>query len=267
MFVFPQLSTGALVQYPVQKRRTERTILNVSEDGHVIVLYDPSAQQVRWDLAYIGLTDQESANIQSFFQQCEGSLQSFLFLDPTENLLAYSEDLSQPSWTYNSLLSVTPGIADPFGTSRASRITNMSAADLSVAQTVTVPGAFSCAFSVYLRGSQTSTVTLSRTDGSNVSSPVVIETASGWVRANTSSAFASSASFLCTFSLSIPSGATVDVFGFQVEAQPSHGTYIPSTNETGVHPDCRFDMDQLTVTSTGPGQSSTRVSILSKASQ
>jgi hypothetical protein len=266
MLIFPPLSTGASAQYPVKRARSERTIINITPDGRAITLPDYYGKQIRWSLRLDGLTDQEANNYLSFFELCEGPLQPFLFLDPTANLVLFSEDLTQSAWQINSLLTGTGGVGDPFGTTRASRLVNTSGASLSATQTIPIPGSAWAAFSVYLRASQGEGFQMTRTDGSSVSS-LTPSVGGSWNRFTLSSVFASSVSTNCDFSLSVPAGATLDVFGFQVDAQPSAGIYVQNTGESGVYPNARFDLDQLTVTATGLGQSSMELSILSEASR
>jgi hypothetical protein len=81
------------------------------------------------------------------------------------------------------------------------------------------------------------------------------------------SAFASSISTSCDYSILVPAGQTVDLFGLQLEPQTSPGKYVANTSETGVYPNTRFDTSALAVTATGPGQSALTVSLLSKASR
>lgn len=266
MLVFPQLSTGALAQYPIRKRRSERTVLNISEDGSSIAYFDAYASAVRWDLEYKGLTDQEVSGLTSFFELCEGPLQPFLFLDPTENLFAYSEDYTQPAWQLNSLVTIRAAIDDPYGTTRASRLVNTSEGSLTLTQTVQIPGFVTCAFSVYLRAVTGSAgFQMIATDGSSsVSLPVGVST--NWARFTLSAGFAASTSSSFNLSVLLPSGATLDVFGMQLESQPLAGTYVPSTAETGVYPNCRFDSNQVSIVGTGPQQSNLTLSIVSKAS-
>ena len=270
MLIFPQLSTGASAQYPIVKRRSERTILNLSEDGRITTLGDPNAKQLHWDLTFEGLTDQEMLGIAAFFQLCEGPLQPFLFLDATQNLFAYSEDYTQPAWVYNPLLTLTTGIDDPFGTNRASRLTNTSQAVLTITQTVGVPGSVECALSAYLRSGPGMTVAdsvpMTRTDGSTIAIQTV-QPDGLWQRFSLSTLFASSISTSCDFSIGVPSGASLDLFGLQVDAQPLPGKYVQSTSETGVFPEARFESNSVSVISTGPGQSSLKVSVMSKASE
>ena len=56
---FPQLPSGTAVQYPIQKRRIQRTIVNDCQDGRQIRLADTGATSVRWDLQYESLSDAE----------------------------------------------------------------------------------------------------------------------------------------------------------------------------------------------------------------
>ena len=266
MLVFPQLTTGALAQYPIVKQRIERTIQNIAQDGSVISLYDIYAPQIRWTLSYRDLTDLEANAITLMFAACEGPLQPFLFVDPTANLLLFSQDLTQSSWVISSLVRIIPGFEDPLGGNAATRVTNPAGATLPLTQSVAIPGQYTCAFSVYLRCSSTPcAVSLSRSDGNNsTSQPASLSAA--WTRFYLSSTFASSQSGLCQFSLDIPPNTTVDVFGFQVDAQLMPGTYIPTTSGNATYPNSRFDMTQLGIVSTGPSQHTLQLTILSQAS-
>ena len=60
----------------------------------------------------------------SLYSDVEGRLGSFTFLDPTDNLLLWSEDLTQTAWESNSLLTITAGVADPKGGTSANQIAN-----------------------------------------------------------------------------------------------------------------------------------------------
>src|SRR5512140_1133718 len=50
-----------------------------------------------WDLD-LELTGAELAQMEAFFTARSGAYDSFMFLDPLDNLLAWSEDLSQDAW-------------------------------------------------------------------------------------------------------------------------------------------------------------------------
>ncbi len=93
--VYPQLETGALSQFPVRKTRRTRTVTNRAADGSTIKLSDPAGVTTEWTLTYSDLSDQEAASLRAFFEAAEGSLNGFTFLDPSGNLLAWSDQLDQ----------------------------------------------------------------------------------------------------------------------------------------------------------------------------
>src|SRR5580704_3309180 len=160
MLVFPQLSTGVVTQYPVTKRSIQRTVVNALGDGSTVVFADPDAAASAWQLQMTGLTSAEWGAIEGLFVATSGMWQTFTFLDPVGNLLANSEDFSAGSWTNGALIELTPGVSDPLGTSRATRVINAGAGVESVAQTLAVPGNFEYCLSTWARTIGTSSVTL-----------------------------------------------------------------------------------------------------------
>ena len=50
MQVFPQTTIGAVCQFPFTKTLQYRTIVNSVEDGSRIILDDPNASAIRWNL-------------------------------------------------------------------------------------------------------------------------------------------------------------------------------------------------------------------------
>src|ERR1035437_9312192 len=112
MLLYPQLSTGALSQFPVRKHRRLRTVVNTMADGSTIKLADPGATATEWQLNYSGLTDGELAVLQQFFRDAEGRLQGFTFLDPTANLLAWSDHLENVAWSFVAVLGENGGGAE-----------------------------------------------------------------------------------------------------------------------------------------------------------
>ena len=169
-------------------------------------------------------------------------------------------------WQASSLLSLTPGITDPYNTTRATQVENSSLGALTLTQTLAIPGFTPCALSVYLRSDSATEATITRSDGSNVDS-IVLQTGSAWTRFSLNTAFTSSISTSCDFSLELPAGQTLDVFGFQAEPQPLPGTYVMTSAQTGIFPNTRFDGNQIVVTATGPGESGVAISLLSPSAQ
>src|SRR5260370_3026181 len=113
MLYFPQLSTGAVAQYPIQKRRLLRTVVNETLGGATVKLADPNASAVEWTLDFQTLSDNERDSLAQLFGAVEGQLSDFTFLDPTDNLLCWREKLDEAVWERNSSRQITAANTAP----------------------------------------------------------------------------------------------------------------------------------------------------------
>jgi hypothetical protein len=255
MLIYPQLTTGALCQYPAIKRRRARTVVNKAADGSRIAYADAAGETMEWQLAYIGLTDEEVAALQAFHAETEGSLNGFTFVDPTANLLAWSEELSNAAWAAGPLLTRSAGVANPLGGTAAWDIHNGGAGPQSLTQTLNAPAGYRYCFSVYVRSAESAAISL--LVGAN---RVTQQAGPLWKRmALARSGDAAADSIL--FGIELPAGASVQVFGPQVEAQGSASKYQTSTTG-GVFENARFRDDAFRFTTTGFNRHSAKVNIL-----
>jgi hypothetical protein len=93
-------------------------------------------------------------------------------------------------------------------------------------------------------------VTLSQTcNGASLLQSVI--PAASWTRAVLSGVVAGGDGV--AFGIEVSSGAAVEVFGAQVEAQPAAGIYKRTMMSGGIYENCRFDQDELLMTATEPG--------------
>ena len=245
MACFPQLQTGGVGQFPLRRQRSVRTAATESPEGHVVKLGDADSESLTWLLRLSGLTDQEWGSIESFFEAREGSLGSFTFLDPADNLLAWSEDLTETAWQADPLLQPTGAIADPFGDTRATRVLNTGQAAQNIFQSVTAPADFHYCLSLYARSDQQVSLTLKRFSAT-ANEASVVTVSSTWRR------FASAGNLAAAeepvnFGIEVPSGASIDVYGLQVEPQPAPSGYRRTGSHGGVYPKARFLDDALEV--------------------
>jgi hypothetical protein len=245
---FPQLLTGASGQYPIRKQCTCRTIRNRSLDGREIKLADPAASSVDWTLTFEELIDDEMASLRDFFLNMEGQLGTFTFLDPTDNLLAWSEKFDEAVWQKDPLLLLSSGVGDPFGGSSAFQLTNPNGASQRLGQTLNVPGSFYYSLSIWLRSERAGVVTLLR--GGEIGARNVDQ---NWQRIVFSAA-SSDDSETVEFGIEFPPGVIVELFGAQVESQIGASGYKKTTSSSGVHPMTRFADDVLKLSTTGPGR-------------
>jgi hypothetical protein len=260
MTVFPRLSSGAVCQYPVQRHWQYRTITNTFEDDSRIVLQDPPASHINWELSYAGISEAELAALQTFFETVEGRLSPFTFVDPAANLLSWSERLDQPVWQANSLLQIQASIGDPLGTTRASRLTNGTTGQLSLVQTISLPEDYSCCWSLYARSDNATSLTLTR---SSYSQPGLI--GRSWRRVSIT-ATTTGTSGSSDFGLLLDPGETIEVFGMQVEGQSAPSTYVQTSAASAVYPDSRFDSDVFAATAVSPNSHNCRLTVVSRVS-
>ncbi len=249
MLVFPQLVTGASALYPVTKKSIQRTVVNTLGDGSTVVLADPEAAASAWELKASGMTLAEWTAIKTLFQAVSGMWGTFTFLDPTGNLLTQSEDLGAGAWTNGALIELTTGMGDPLGTARATRVVNAGLAAESVAQVLSVPGNFEYCLSTWARTTGGSSATLGfSTTGASAQKTVALSTT--WRRIVLAGNLAQGTTSM-TFAVSLAPGATVDLFGMQVEAQLGASDYKVTQDQGGVYAKARFGADKLTVTAQG----------------
>lgn len=255
MLVYPQLSTGALTQFPVQKRRRLRTVTNRLAEERSILLADPGAEVTEWQLQYEGLSDSEALSLQQFFEATEGRLLGFTFLDPTANLFAWSDQLDHAGWSHEPFLSLTSGVTDPTGGMRGWRLENGGAAGQRISQTLAAPGAYVYCLSAYLRSAVATTVTLLR--GCDRVNRVV---GTDWSRMTFSGPGSAGAGSV-EFGIEVPAGASVELFGLQLEPQAGASRYKSSTTG-GIYTDARFRDDELSLTATDVNRHSATVNII-----
>ena len=260
---FPQLSTGALAQFPITKRIITRTIRHEVLGGYSISTSDPGAAVTEWELNLNDLLPEEHSGLLALFENVEGRLFPFTFLDPFANLLLWSEDLSNGAWSKDPLIHISPGISDPNGSTNATHVANVGAAMQRIKQTGSLPAWYRYCLSVWLRSEVNSTVFLfaeSLGDGSSSSHTVT----PAWKRFSLSYKLNSSSENV-TVGLSLSSGGSVDLFGFQLDAQPAPSEYRRSTTHNGVYSNARFRDDRLESVATGISRYAVKLAIASPA--
>ena len=255
MLIYPQLTTGALSQFPVARQRKARTIANATADGSSVKLGDSGGASTEWQLNYAGLSDAELAAMEQFFQAAEGSLNGFTFVDPTANLLAWSEVLNDSAWAADPLLTLQSGVSDPLGGANGWQLTNAGGGKQGLTQTLNAPVAYRYCLSVYVRAVQATSATLT-VGTSQVACPV----GTAWTRISAVGTGAATGASI-PIGIAIPASSTVDVFGPQAEAQGTASHYQTSTTG-GIYENARFRDDVLSVTTQAANRNSVTVNIL-----
>ena len=264
MTVFPQLNTGALAQFPFRRERAFRTLLNQAGDGSEIAFADVDFHERVWELPFAELSDAEWQGVQDLFEQVEGRLQSFLFMEPGANLLSWSEFLSDAAWERDAGISLLEGQADPMGGTAAGRLTSGGASG-TLRQRLNVPASFRYAGSVWARTAAASAFLRVDDDGGQLVERE-IETDNEWKRYSVRYDLSSPSEWV-VFRVVVPAGGVVEIFGPQLEGQPAVSVYKRTLKQAGVYPNARFGQDVLGDRATGVGRHAGVVRILWVPSQ
>jgi len=221
----------------------------------MLTLADTAGVVTEWSLTYAELNDEEAGALQAFFEAAEGSLGAFTFLDPAGNLLAWSEQLGNEVWQRDPFLQVTAGIADPHGGTGASAVANSGGAGQSLAQTIAAPGGLQYCFSAYVRAAVAASV---RLWAGSESREFAVK--ANWERLEVPAHTAADAiSLRC--GIEVAGGASIQIYGMQVEAQPGASVY-KATTRGGVYEGAHLRDDMLAITKTGVNRHSCTVNII-----
>lgn len=256
---FPQLSSGALAQYPMRKTRLARSVKNILPDGRMILFPDPNAARLVWQLSYSDLSAADVNALQFHYGACSGPLRGFTFIDPTDNMLAWGSDLTGAPWQASSQIKLSGGAQDPAGGSAAFTATNFGQAKQQISQTLSVPASYQYCFSIYAASNQPSNITLVRT-GSSDEQTDTFAIGTDWRRLSSSGRLADSG-FAFTVSISLEPGQQVELYGIQLEAQPAPSRYRPTGQQGGVYTNAHWESDELIIIAEAPNLFSTAFSI------
>jgi hypothetical protein len=256
---FPQLPSGAMAQFPFSKQRTLRNIQNALADGSILVSPDPNASRTTWILSLHELSAADLQAIESHFAVCLGPLRAFTFLDPSDNMLPFSSDLTNPAWNVAPNLLLSQRTADPFGGSTGFVVTNTGQTPQTIGQTLTVPSNYQYCFSIYVRSADGSKVTLNRRGGTDAAS-TSFPCGTSWSRI-VSTGRLNDAGITLTVEVQLQPGQTVQLCGPQLEPQIEPSRYRPTTSRSGVYANAHWASNQLWISADAPNSFATSLAI------
>jgi hypothetical protein len=262
MLVFPQLMSGAVAQLPSRRDDTYRTNVNTLADGSVVRSSDDAARGKTWELELRDLSDSEAGALLTLFDSAEGRLTPFTFLDPADNLLAWSEDFDRSCWLRGATIQLQPGVADPLGGTAATRLTNAGQSAQGLSQRLEVPGEFQFCFSIYARAASLCAVTMWMLAG-QARLVTAYEANSNWQRISVSGIAGTGEEV--TFGLDVGAGSALELFGAQVDAHPGSSLYRKTLSRGGVYPNTKFATDEIAVQAQGPNRNTAVIRMASPA--
>ena len=256
---FPQLSSGAMAQYPLRRRRVIQSPVNAFDDGSMLTSNINANSRFIWELAYRDLTSVDQAALQALFTACNGQLLPFTFIDPTDNMLSNSSILGNGAWEVDPLLAVNQS-TDPLGGSKGFLLVNSGQVAQKISQQITAPANFQYCFSVYASSSVTSSASLSLTASNLSSQSESFVVGPTWMRLVTSVQLSDN-QMSFTASIVVPPAQSIAVFGPQLEPQLSPSRYRETAGAGGVYQNAHLLGDSITFESDAAGLFSTLISI------
>ena len=219
----------------------------------------PTGPLSRFNVNFSNISDAEVNSLYSFFQSCQGRYKSFRFLDPSGNLLQFSEDFANAYW--NKTSTVSPHQPDPFGHTRGCSLTTGTLRAVAGPSDGGMRGMVLCA-SIYLQalfpGMSVSIGFVDNTTSTSYVQNYVLPFSS-WLRISKTLVLPTNDQFL--FYLQLSSGMC-NAFGAQVSPMKGAGAYASSPPGYGYHENCRFDVDAFAVQAVGPGQNALQLPIV-----
>lgn len=244
MRFFPQLQTGCVAQWPLDKAADTGTVMQEAPGGRIWRADRVTGDSTRWRLRFEGLSATEKDAIEDLYRWTGGGLREFAFVDPAANLLSWSEDLTRDVWLKEGGLSCMAAGAEA-GRGPAWQATNFGGAPCSLSQAVPDEWGYQFCFSVELRAAVSTAATIYAGEAQ-----AIVHAGSDWQRfyvAGEGPQFQSRAGLI------VPAGASLELREPQLEAQVTPSSYKPSGGLNGVHTRARFQGSSLTIRSTGPG--------------
>jgi hypothetical protein len=198
------------------------------------------------DLSFVDVTA-----LQEFFDLCQGPVQPFTFIDPTDNMLVESVDFTRAPWQPAAgLISLQPGVADPFGGLSAFTATNMSPIAQQITQVLTVPANYQYCLSVYARSEALSSVALTRV-GTLPGGTITCSIGLGWTRL-VSSGHLNDGGTQLTAAIDLLPGQQVSLYGPQLDAQLAPSRYRSTTNIGAVYSNAHWAIEELPIVAEAP---------------
>jgi hypothetical protein len=252
---FPQLSSGAVAQYPIKKTTVTRSITNLLADGSMILQADAAASKLIWEMSFAELSPADATALQAHFQSCCGPYRAFTFIDPSDNMLTSSVDLTNSVWSKDPQIHIATGAADPTGGTNAFILTNNGSAAQRCSQQLLIPANYQYCFSLYASSAAPSTLNIVR-QGSAALASDEAPVGTTWNRV-VSSGRLNDAGTQFTVGVILAPGQQITLFGLQLEAQIQPSRYRPTLANGGVYPNCHFVSATLSMTSDAPNLFST----------
>jgi hypothetical protein len=248
--LLPQLSSSSAVQFQMRRSTTAYGASNQLASGSLILGENTRPLRRMWELSYGGLTNEELAELAEFCNSLDATVDGFVFLDPFNNMLNWSENLTTSSWVADPTLTVVEGAQSNFGEGRVHVLESTGSSEQSIRQEIELTGSGRFCASCLVRSDTPGIVGL-RLNSATESSFAEFQSSSEWNQVYLSAAVSVAVPPLA-FCVDIAPGSALQVKGLQLEYQPFPSRYKPTRGKGGVYANARVLYQSYQVVQHGP---------------
>jgi hypothetical protein len=215
----------------------------------------------KFKVNYSCITDAEVATLKTFFESQYGRYGEFRLLDPSGNLIPYSEDFTALQWDKTNGISIAGSTTDPFGGNLATRLS--AAPGNSFILSIFGPadgglnGFVVCASMWVKAESVNQNLFIGFVDSgfSRTDAEVYMVPMGSWKRiSHTATLWDNNYFRVIIGGDGTWDASVIDVFGVQVAPTKGEGAYVRSPDNYGYHEYVRFDTDSFQRQAIGPNQ-------------
>lgn len=251
---FPQINSGGTITaLPYTSGYDYRSTISAVATGSQYAWKWRTTPLGKYALNLASITDTELQVVQDFFYSMEGRKGEFSFMDPGGNLVPFSDDYSNASWSRVNC-SVGAATDDPYGGNLATTMNVTNPSIESFLHCPIIPAGNATGFilcgSVWARAHAIQNLAIVFLDSGLVVqgfgfSPLVV---GQWVRVQFSITLATNNAIrMAVGGQSTWEGASLDLFSAQCSPMPGAGPRMVTPGYDGLRAKCRFDTDDFVI--------------------
>lgn len=267
MVYFPQINANLILTQVPYGTSLEFENIDVPVETGMVWSYPlrgaglsgyPSGSLGKFNVNFSNISDAEVNLLYTFFQSVRGKWGSFRFLDPSGNLLSYSQDFTNAAWV--KTLTVTTGQPDPSGHTLGCSLTAGHMQSIAGPSDGGLSGFVMCA-SIWLKavsGSVAATIGFIDETTSTAYTQQFTVASGAWTRISKNLVLPTNNQFVFYLNLS----GSAYGFGAQVSPMKGEGAYACTPGAYGYHANCRFDTDVFNIQAVGPNQNQLQLPVV-----
>jgi hypothetical protein len=262
---FPQFG-GITTGRPYKTSDNYRTSKSKAHSGQEHTYAWRPLPYKKFEVNHPSMIDSDLTILEDFFDDMDGGLQEFRFLDPDGNLVQFSDAFSDATWT-RANLTVGSTVTDPFGGTLARSIASTGSEGSMFASVLAAGGytGFYVCASIWARATSANQQFRIRIQNggptTTYATQIVTLPQNTWRRVFVSAILDDDDIYVVYDGNGTWTGTTIQLFSAQVVPTPGPGPRVLTPGNYGFHQYCHFESDSIVKRHLGPNQTSVSVTI------